>query len=73
MYQGQTPQSFNIKLLMSFFNSLTDDEKNILTDACKALVIKGIDVHLVKGEVSNIKITTQYDLKVANGLVEENK
>lgn len=73
MYQGQTPQSFNIKLLMSFFDSLTEDEKDILTDACKALVIKGIDVHLVKGEVSNIKITTQYDLKVANGLVEENK
>lgn len=73
MYQGQTPQSFNIKLLMSFFASLTEDEKSILTDACKALVIKGTDVHLVKGEVSNIKITTQYDLKVANGLVEENK
>ena len=70
MYQGQTPQSFNIKKLVSFFSSLTDEEKNILTDACKALVIKGTDVHLVRGEVYNIKITTQYDLKVANGLVE---
>lgn len=70
MFQGQTPQSFNIKLLMSFFNSLSEAEKDILTDACKALVIKGNDVHLVQGEVSNIKITTQYDLKVANGLVE---
>lgn len=70
MYQGQTPQSFNIKLLLRLFNSLEPDEKEILTDACKALVIKGIDVYLVRGEVSNIKITTQYDLKVANGLVE---
>ena len=73
MYQGQTPQSFNIKLLMSFFNSLTNEEKEILTDACKALVIKGNDVHLVKGEVYNMKITTQHDLKVANGLVEGDK
>lgn len=72
MYQGQTPQTFNIRLLLRLFNSLTDDEKEILTDACKALVIKGIDVYLVHGEVSNIKITTQYDLKVANGLVEVN-
>ncbi len=70
MFQGQTPQSFNVKLLMSFFNSLTDAEKSILTDACKALVIKGNNVHLVNGDVSNIKITTQHDLKVANGLVE---
>ena len=73
MYQGQTPQSFNIKLLVSFFNSLTEEEKDILTDACKALVIKGTDVHLVRGEVYNMKITTQHDLKVSNGLVEGNK
>ena len=73
MYQGQTPQSFNIKLLMSFFDSLTEEEKEILTDACKALVIKGTNVHLVRGEVYNMKITTQHDLKVANGLVEDNK
>ncbi len=73
MYQGQTPQAFNIKLLMKFFASLTEEEKNILTDACKALVLKGIDVHLVRGEVYNMKITTQYDLKVANGLVEGSK
>ena len=58
---------------MSFFNSLTNEEKEILTDACKALVIKGNDVHLVKGEVYNMKITTQHDLKVANGLVEGDK
>lgn len=70
MYQGQTPQSFKIKLLMSLIQSLTEEEKNILTDACKALVIKGHPVKLVKGEVYNMKITTQHDLKVANGLVE---
>ncbi len=70
MYQGQTPQSFNIRLLMNFFDSLSEQEKAILTDACKALVIKGTDVYLVRGEVYNMKITTQHDLKVANGLVE---
>lgn len=69
MYQGQSPQTFNIRLLMDCLNSLTEEEKNILTDACKALVMKGIDVYLVRGEVSNMKITTQHDLKVANQLV----
>ena len=52
---------------------VSEDEKNILTDACKALVIKGTPVHLVRGEVYNMKITTQHDLKVANGLVEGQK
>lgn len=73
MYQGQTPQSFNIKKLMNLFAKLNAEEKKILTDACKALVIKGDKVYLVRGEVYNIKITTPYDLKVANWLVEGEK
>lgn len=69
MYQGQTPQSFNIKGMKELFASLTEEEAAILTDACKAFVIKGHDVHLVRGEVYNMKITTQHDLKIANGLL----
>ena len=71
MFQGQTPQSFKIKELVDLLNSLSDEESAILTDACKAYVIKGKEVYLVKGEVYNMKITTQYDLKIANSLVEE--
>ena len=51
MYQGQTPQSFKAMKLREVFDSLTDEEKEILTDAAKILVIKGEPVHLVKGEV----------------------
>lgn len=69
MYQGQTPQTFKIKALKDLFASLTEEEAEILTDACKAFVIKGHAVHLVQGEVYNMKITTQHDLKIANGLV----
>ncbi len=71
MYQGQTPQSFNIKLLKELFATLTEEESEILTDACKAFVIKGHKVRLVRGEVYNIKITTQHDLKLANGMIEQ--
>ncbi|MBE5924994.1 MAG: 2-C-methyl-D-erythritol 4-phosphate cytidylyltransferase [Lachnospiraceae bacterium] len=69
MYQGQTPQSFGAKRLRELYESLTPSEKTILTDACKILVIKGDNVHLVEGEVSNIKITYPYDLKVAESLL----
>lgn len=66
MYQGQTPQSFKILELMETYNNLTDEEKNILTDACKMYVMKDKKVKLVKGELYNMKITTPYDLKMAN-------
>nr|WP_297826135.1 2-C-methyl-D-erythritol 4-phosphate cytidylyltransferase [uncultured Methanobrevibacter sp.] len=70
-YQGQTPQSFNIKKLFNLINSLTEEESNILTDACKIFTLKDEDVYLVDGEVSNIKITYPYDLKLANTILED--
>lgn len=70
MYQGQTPQSFNIELLRSSYNALSPERKQVLTDACKILVESDKQVKLVKGELYNIKITTPYDLKVANSIIK---
>lgn len=70
-YQGQTPQSFNIKKLFNLITSLTEAETNILTDACKIFTLKDEDVYLVDGEVTNIKITYPYDLKLANTILED--
>ncbi len=69
MYQGQTPQSFRAKKLKELYLGLTEEEKAILTDAAKIFVIKGENVHLVEGEVFNIKITYPYDLKVAETMI----
>lgn len=71
MFQGQTPQSFKAKKLKELFESLTDAEKEMLTDACKIFSIKGEKVFLVPGEVHNIKITYPYDLRVAKSLLDE--
>ena len=70
MYQGQTPQSFKAKKLKELYEGLTEEEKEILTDACKIFVMKGQKVHLVEGEVFNIKITYPYDLRVAETLIK---
>lgn len=70
MYQGQTPQTFNIRKLQEIYNSLTNEEKEILTDACKIFSLKGERVKLVEGEIFNLKITTPYDLNVANSIIK---
>ena len=69
MYQGQTPQTFRAKKLRELYQSLTAEEKEILTDASKIYIIKGEKVHLVQGEIYNIKITYPYDLRVAESLI----
>ena len=56
LYQGQTPQTFRCKDFMDLYGSLSAEEKEILTYACKIFVIKGKDVALAKGESSNLKL-----------------
>ena len=68
MYQGQTPQSFRAKKLREVYESMTEEEKSILTDACKIMVIKGERVRLVMGDVTNIKITHPSDIRFAEAL-----
>ncbi len=71
MYHGQTPQSFKALRLREIYHSLTENEKNILTDAAKIYVLKGETVALVAGETYNIKITYPYDLRIAKSLLED--
>lgn len=70
MYQGQTPQTFNALKLKTLYQALTEEEKALLTDAAKIFVMKGEKVHIVDGEVFNIKITYPYDLRVAEALLK---
>lgn len=65
MYQGQTPQSFKVKMLKELYEQLTESEKEILTDACKICVMKNVPVKLIKGETLNMKITTVHDYEIA--------
>ncbi len=69
LYQAQTPQCFSALKLRELYSSLTDEEKDILTDGCKIYLLKGYNVHLVSGHVSNIKITYPHDLIVAEAIL----
>ena len=73
MYQGQTPQSFQAKKLRDIYAGLSSAEKEILTDACKILVLKGEKVQLVEGDVTNIKITYPSDIRMAEAIMGGNK
>ena len=50
---------------------MSKEEKEILTDAAKIFIINDENVFLVNGEVTNVKITYPYDLRVANSILKE--
>lgn len=72
MYQGQTPQTFNMSELKRLYNDLTEEEKSILTDACKIFTFRNKPVKMIQGDAFNIKITTVSDYKIAEAIIGGN-
>lgn len=70
MYQGHTPQSFRVNSLKASLAKLSIKERQELSDSCKIMLLDGKKVKLVQSEVSNMKITTPYDLRIANAILE---
>ena len=58
----QTPQCFRAPLLRRAFELPYDPA---FTDEATLVERLGVEVHLVEGEERNIKLTTPFDLKVA--------
>lgn len=70
LYHGQTPQSFKLKKLRKLIDELSEEEKALLTDACKIFALRGEKVVLVMGETVNMKITYPQDMRIAEALLE---
>lgn len=62
----QTPQVFDIKLLKEAYNQKFSDS---FTDDASVVEAMGYTVFLVEGNRENIKLTTPFDLKIAEVLV----
>ncbi len=63
----QTPQCFHSKLLLPAMKNIEFKEK--FTDEATVVEAYGIEVHLMEGEDTNIKITTPIDLMLAEQIL----
>ena len=66
----QTPQVFDFDLLRGAMKKV-EMEKLEITDDCSAVELLGFKVKTVEGDERNLKVTTPFDLKVAEMLMEE--
>lgn len=64
----QTPQVFTVELLKRAY---AQDYKPFFTDDASVVEALGRPVHLVSGNRENIKLTTPFDLKVAESLIDD--
>jgi 2-C-methyl-D-erythritol 4-phosphate cytidylyltransferase len=63
----QTPQTFHSKILLPAFNI---DFKDKFTDEASVVEAFGIKVALIEGEEYNTKITTPFDLMIAEKIID---
>jgi 2-C-methyl-D-erythritol 4-phosphate cytidylyltransferase len=66
----QTPQVFDFDLLRGALKKAAEDGAEV-TDDCSAVERLGMSVKTVEGDERNLKVTTPFDLKIAEMLMEE--
>ena len=62
----QTPQVFDVELLQKAYEQ---EYSPLFTDDASVVEALGIKIHLVEGNRENIKITTEFDLKMAESIM----
>jgi 2-C-methyl-D-erythritol 4-phosphate cytidylyltransferase len=71
LYQGQTPQTFNLRKLERVMEGFSEEELAGFSDACRMFTLAGEPVSLVAGDPENMKITYPHDMRVARALMED--
>ena len=69
LFRVQTPQSFKLSELNNLINSLSESELAEYTDVASIFADRGYRVRLVEGLDINIKLTTPFDMAVAETIV----
>ena len=73
IFLDQGPQTLEVNHFLKLVDTLTEEEKQVYMEAGRLYIDKGYRVGIVEGERTNFKLTTQFDLKLAElVLAEEN-
>ncbi len=65
-FRGQTPQSFSYPLILKAHKEFQGANSS---DDCSLVIRQGLKVYIVPGDISNIKVTTQFDLMLAEQIL----
>jgi len=65
LYYTQTPQAFRYSIILDAHLKSNDAGRGPATDDVSLVRNAGYQVHAVEGDYSNIKITTEYDYRLA--------
>lgn len=69
LFNGQSPDSFNLKKFIELENKLTDEQKEIITGTSQICTLNDYPLKMIEGDTINFKITTDADLELAEHII----
>lgn len=69
LFNGQSPDSFNLKTFIELENKLTDEQKEIITGTSQVCTLNNYPIRMIEGDTINFKITTDADLELAEHII----
>lgn len=73
IFCDQGPQTIEVNHFLNLVDTLTNEEKEKFIEAGRLYIEKGYRVGIVQGERENFKLTTAFDLKLAEMMLLEDK
>jgi 2-C-methyl-D-erythritol 4-phosphate cytidylyltransferase len=70
LYEAQTPQVFDVDLLKKAYSNLKNLDKNTISDDAQLVEAIGHKVSIIETDSSNIKITRQSDIAIAEAILK---
>ncbi len=69
LFNGQSPDSFNLKTFIELENKLTEEQKEIITGTSQVCTLNDYPIRMIEGDTINFKITTDADLELAEHII----
>ncbi len=69
LFNGQSPDSFNLKKFIELENNLTEKQKEIITGTSQVCTLNDYPIKMITGDTINFKITTDADLELAEHII----
>lgn len=69
LFNGQSPDSFNLKTFIELENNLTPEQREIITGTSQVCTLNDFPIKMIEGDTINFKITTDADLELAEHII----
>ncbi|MCI2147480.1 MAG: 2-C-methyl-D-erythritol 4-phosphate cytidylyltransferase [Clostridiales bacterium] len=71
LFNGQAPDSFRLSILAKSLKELTPQQRRVITGTAQICLLDGIPIHTIPGDPVNIKLTSDSDMLIAEGLIQK--